>query len=104
MTNFYNTKCKFICKQLGTYTSDLHRALQWEKVGFDVLFYYNGKYVGELIYGGEIDDVLNIPDEAPYGEVFLCGKDFYCHIQEEVLKSKPLIKHFSITYSEFLIS
>ena len=104
MSKFYNKKCKFICKQLGIYTSDLQRAIEWEIIGFDVLFYYNGKYVGELIYGGEIDDVSNIPDEAPYGEVFLCGKDFYCHIQDEIMKSKPLITEFSFTYSEILIS
>lgn len=101
----YSHRCKFICPTLGVFTRNLHIALEWEQMGFDVLFYYNGKYVGELIYSGEFDLISELPD-APVGSVFKCRElgGFYITIPEKVLRSKPLINYSAITFSTVFVS
>ena len=100
MDRFYNSRCKFLCREAGLVTKNLEDALEISQSGFDVLFYYNGKYVGELIYGGEIETISDMP-ETSYGMVFYCHetKGFCCHIQDKILNAKPLVEIHTVTYS-----
>lgn len=102
----YSSRCKFICPRAGISTTDIKTAVDLNCMGFDVLFYYNGKYVGELVYGGEVDKVSDISLNASCGTTFYCKelKGFVPIIQEEVYNSKPLVRVREVTYSEFILN
>ena len=101
----YSTSCKFICSGMGFSTTDMETAIEMSEMGFTVLFYYNGKYVGELVYGGEIEKLEDIPTKVSCGTTFFCKEveAFIPIIQEEVYNSKPLVKYQRFSYLDFLV-
>lgn len=101
----YSSRCKFLCPKAGLHTTDISAAIELDRLGFDVLFYYNGKFVGYLVYAGEIDKVSDISLDVDCGTVYYCREmDRYIPmIQDEVFNSKPLVKAIKLTHSEFLV-
>lgn len=101
----YSSRCKFICQGAGLSTTDIKTAVELNCMGFDVLFYYNGKYVGELIYAGEVDKVSDISLGLNCGTTFFCKEtnSFVPIMQEEIINSRPLVRVREVTYSEIFI-
>lgn len=101
----YSSSCKFICSGMRFSTTDMETAIELSEMGFTVLFYYNGKYVGELVYGGEIEKFSEVPTNVGCGTTFFCKEvnGFVPIIQEEVYNSKPLVKFQKFSYPKLFV-